>query len=184
VEHGLVAGLEAVQEVVDGNADYRVCEGAQEFMQRREAIGGVIQEETRNEEEEETVEEAEGEGNHRAVDGVFHVDRKAYAGGEIADDAFGDAVDSEGMVGEAVLEEADSSASERAGDLAAAGDGEEDGRDEREIEIGGVGKGFRQQRLQDEAHQRCQYRDGGVKAVLIEFASGGVTEFCHYCGGS
>ena len=90
-----------------------------------------------------------------------------------------------GMVGEAILKETDSCAGECAGDLAASSDGEEDGRDQREIEIGEVRKRFRQQRLQNEAHQRRQHCDGGVKAVLIEFASGGVTEFCHdYCGGS
>ena len=66
-----------------------------------------------------------------------------------------------------------------AGDGVAAGDGEEDGDDEGEIEDGEARKGLGQESLQQDGGERHKQRDGRMEAVLLEFAAGGVAAGGH-----
>ena len=59
-----------------------------------------------------TVEEEEAEVDEDAGDEVFDIDLKADAGGDVADDGLGHAVDADGLSGEGVLKQADDGAGE------------------------------------------------------------------------
>ncbi len=98
---------------------------------------------------------------------VFDVDADAYGGGQKADDGFGDAVDADGMVGERILEDAHRAAHEGALDGAAAAEREEDGGQQREIELVIRAENAREPGLE---HQGGQWNhDVGQERIAANF---------------
>jgi len=140
---------------------------------------GVAEEAAVNEEDKETVEKKEAEVDEDTGGEVLYVDLDADAGGDVADDGLGHAVDADGLAGEGVLEQADGGAGEGAGYRVAAGDSEEDGDDEGKIEDGEARKRFGKKRLQQDRAQRHEDGNSRGKAVLLELSAGCVAAGGH-----
>src|ERR1700722_20199546 len=109
---------------------------------------GEVDEAAVDEEEQHAVEQGEAEVHEQTRGEGFDVDLEADAGGGVADDGLGNAIDAEVLRGESILEEADDGAGERSCDGRATRDGEENEDDEGKIENREARKRFRQQRLQ------------------------------------
>src|SRR6185437_5843639 len=95
----------------------------------------ISQKSSRDEVQHAALDEAETEVQQDAVDHIVYIHREANAGSDVADDALGDAIDAERMIRQAVLQQADDCAGDGAGDRVAARNCEEDGRDEREVDV-------------------------------------------------
>src|SRR5215469_1648501 len=175
----LLAKLETVQQEEDWNRDNRVHDRADKLMDQLEMDAWVGQQSPADEVQHAALHQAEPEVQQDAVGHVVHIHCKSNAGSDVADDALGDTVDTEGMVGEAILQQADDSTGDGAGDGVASRYGEEDRRNQRKVNVVEPGPRLRQHRLQQDAEQRRQHGDDGSKRVLIEFGSGCVTVFRH-----
>jgi hypothetical protein len=140
---------------------------------------GEAEEAAVDEKDQETIEEEEAEVDKDTGGEVFYVDLNADAGGDVADDGFGHAVDPNGTACKGILEQADGGSGEAAGDGIAARDGKEDGHDEWKIEDGVAGKGSGEKRLQQDRAQWHQESDGGREAVLFELSAGCIAAGCH-----
>src|SRR5277367_2587575 len=128
--------LGVVEQEEDRQRDSGIDGGADELVKPEDVKVDVAEEAAIDEKDEKAVEEEEAEVDDNAGREVFDVDLNADAGGDVADDSLGHAVDADGLGGESVLKQTDGSSGESTGDGIAAGDGEEDGDDKRKIEDG------------------------------------------------
>ena len=179
----LLAALGVIEQEEDGKGHGSVDGGAKEFMEPEDVEVGEAQEAAVDEEDQETVEQEEAEVDQDTGGEVFYVNLNADAGGDVADDGLGQAIDADGLIGEGVLEQADGGSGKGAGDGVAARDSEEDGDDEGEIEDGEARKGPGEKGLQQDRAQRHEQRNGWGEAVLLEFSSGCIAAGGHKCRG-
>src|ERR1700686_1328650 len=173
-EFALVGAFGAVEKVEDGDGDDGVDDRAEDLVEPQQLDAGYADETAVDEEQQDAVEDGETEVDEDAGGEIFDVDLKADAGGEVADEGLGEAVDADGLGRDGVLKQADSGSGKRSGDGRAARDAEEDRYDQGEIEDHEAGERPWQQRLQDDGGDRHEQGHSRVEAVLFEFASGGV----------
>ena len=178
----LIGAAGAVEEEEDGERDDGVGNGAEEFVHPVEMERRHAEQTAMYEEEQKAVEQGEAEVHEDAGGEVFDVYLDADAGGSVADDGLGHAVDADRLAGEGVLEQADRGACESSGDGVAAGDGEEDGDDKGDIKQVESRERLGQECLQEHGSKGYEQRDGWMEAVLLEFTAGGVAAGCHYWG--
>jgi len=138
-------------------------------MRPQDVVVREAEETAVDQKEQEAVEQKESKVDEDAGGEVFDIDLNADAGGDVADDGFGHAVDPDGLSGQSILQQADGGSGKGAGHRIAPRDSEENGNDEWEIEDRKARKRPGEQGLQQNSAQRHQERDGRGKAVLLEF---------------
>jgi hypothetical protein len=129
--------------------------------------------------EQEAVDEKEAEVDKNASGEVFDVDLDSDAGRDVTDDGLRHAIDTDGLGGKGILQQANGGPCKGAGDWIAARDGEVDCDNEREIKDCEAGERSREERLQQDRAQRHQYSNGRGEAVLLELSSGCVAAGRH-----
>jgi hypothetical protein len=163
----LLVPLRVIEQKKDREGNCCIDRSANQFVTPIDVKVRESEESTVDEKEQEAIDKKEAEVDENAGGEVFYVDLNTDAGGDVADDGFCHAVDTDGLGGKGVLEEANRCSGEGAGDGIAARDGEEDRDDQREIKDGEPRKGSGEQRLEEDSTQRHQEGDGRRKAVLL-----------------
>lgn len=178
----LISAFAVVEQEEDGNRDDGVGTGADEFVGPQEMKIGKVQKAVVDEKKQDAVDDGEAEGDDNSGQRAFDVHLKPNACSDIANCGFGHSIDTNGLVGEGVLKQSDDRSGEGSGDGAAAGDGEKKDDDEGKIEDGKARKWFREKGLEENRHQRHEYRDDGREGVLLEFSAGSVAVGGHFFG--
>jgi len=181
-DSALLPRSKPVEHIEHRNGYYGVGRCANQFVDRQQTYGRVAQQPPCDEIQQSTLQQAEAEVQRNAVHQVFDIYREPNACSDVADNPLRDAVHPKGMVRKAVLEEANQRSRYSSSDLAAPRDGEEDHRDQRQIEDREARKRLGQHHLQQDAYDRYQQRNRRMEAILIKFASGCVTVFGHSWG--
>ena len=120
------------------------------------------------------MEYVEGTGHQEARARIVDVELHADGGGDIADDRLGDAEQADGLVGKAVLDQADDAAGQHPGNGRAAGDGEKDGHDQRQVEDAQERQDDRQVGLHEDGDQRDADADQRIEALVLRLPARGV----------
>lgn len=177
---------ETVEEEEEGHGDGAVDRSGDQEMHAKKPLG-LSEENPPDQHDHALLHPEKDEGQSEAAEGVLGVNAASDGGRQIADHGLGDAVQAEGLVTEAVLQDADDQAEEQPGGRIAAAQTEIEDDEERELEEFGPVDIDGQKSLQHECEDGDNGDGAGIELVHLDVRFGAKVDFSgvrHWRGAS
>src|SRR5919197_303057 len=117
--------------------------------------------------------EVESAGHQQSCARIFHVNFYTQGGRSISNHRLGDAVQSNGLMGQCVLGETNERAHHKSGQLIASGNSKENGHQQGQVENRKAVQFTGNKRLDEQCQQRNQQADQRPEAINIDFPAAG-----------